>query len=218
MSKMITITETAREGLLQLMDQKGPFIGLRLVVTGEVPGAYMPELMFMRDSHASKSDKVVEFDGLNVYIGPESVDKAEGLKVDIVHTQAGPRLKFEFPPVEWDDPVAQRLQKLIDQHINPGLMSHGGFVALLDVQDGVAEIFMGGGCQGCALSAMTLSQSIEAIIKREIPEIHTVVDCTDHARGNNPYYASDHSGKRTPPERDEELSKSARRRTRRKRE
>ncbi len=215
---MITVTETAREGLLQLMEQKGPFFGLRLVVTGEVPGAYMPELLFMRGGQASPADKLVEFDGLKFYIGPESADKAEGLKIDVIQTQTGPRLKFEFPPVEWDDPVAQRLQALIDQRINPSLMSHGGFVALLGVHEGVAEVLMGGGCQGCALSAMTLSQSIEAIIKREIPEIHTVIDCTNHARGTNPYYATGQSDTGSPPDRSEYSSRSARRRARRKNE
>jgi hypothetical protein len=65
---------------------------------------------------------------------------------------------------------------------------------------------MGGGCQGCALSAMTLSQGIETIIKQEIPEIHTVVDRTDHAEGENPYH-------RSPDW--EDKSKSSRRRRRR---
>ena len=46
---MLTITETAQKGLSQLVDSSGPFIGLRLVITGEVPGAYQPELMLMRE-------------------------------------------------------------------------------------------------------------------------------------------------------------------------
>jgi Fe/S biogenesis protein NfuA len=209
---MITITESARKGLLHLMHQSGQYIGLRLVVTGEIPGAYRPELMLMRAGHDSPADQVVESEDLRVYIGPETVDKAEGLKIDVIQTQAGPRLKFEFPPVEWDDPLAQRLQNLIDQRINPSLMSHGGYVALLDVHDDVAEVIMGGGCQGCMLSSQTLSQAIEAIIRKEIPEIRHVVDRTNHAMGENPYYRPDQAGSEAPPERSPDISSSARRR------
>ena len=35
---------------------------------------------------------------------------------------------------------------------------------------------------------MTLSQGIEHAIKESIPEITGVIDVTDHASGQNPYY------------------------------
>src|SRR5438034_4899433 len=41
------------------------------------------------------------------------------------------------------------IQKVIDEMINPGVASHGGFVQLIDFQDYTAYIKMGGGCQGC---------------------------------------------------------------------
>ena len=47
---------------------------------------------------------------------------------------------------------------------------------------------MGGGCQGCGLAPVTLSQGIEVAIKDAVPEIVSVVDVTDHAGGANPYY------------------------------
>jgi Fe/S biogenesis protein NfuA len=213
---MITITDTARDELVNLVENAGPFIGLRLVVSGQAPGAYTPELMFMKADKVSPDDQLIKNGDLKIYVGPESIDKIEGLKIDITHTQAGPRLKFEFPSIVWDDPVAQRVQDLIDQRINPGLMSHGGFVALLGIHDGVAEVVMGGGCQGCMLSAQTLSQSIEFSIKREIPEIHTVVDCTNHGLGTNPYYQTKPADQTQAPNRDGNTSKSARRRSSRK--
>ncbi len=219
---MLTITETAQRGLSDIVERSGPYIGLRLVVTGELPGAYQPELMFMRDGQQSTEDTLLEFDNLNIYIGPESTEKVKDLKIDVIDTQQGPRLQFQFPPVEWDDPVASRLQELIDQRINPALLSHGGFVALLSARNGVAEIMMGGGCQGCARSQQTLRQGIEAIIKQHIPEIHMVLDCTDHARGENPYYkqavesqAQESEAQRTHPD-DGDQSTSAKRRARRK--
>jgi Fe/S biogenesis protein NfuA len=47
---------------------------------------------------------------------------------------------------------------------------------------------LGGGCQGCGAADFTLRQGIEAILRKEIPEILQVLDVTDHAAGMNPYY------------------------------
>ena len=47
---------------------------------------------------------------------------------------------------------------------------------------------MGGGCQGCAVSSLTLREGIEKSIVQHVPEITEVVDATDHTAGANPYY------------------------------
>jgi Fe-S cluster biogenesis protein NfuA len=49
---------------------------------------------------------------------------------------------------------------------------------------------MGGGCQGCAVSAVTLRQGIERAIRQAAPEIEQIIDITAHEEGENPYYAS----------------------------
>jgi Fe/S biogenesis protein NfuA len=38
------------------------------------------------------------------------------------------------------------------------------------------------------MSRMTLTQGIEAALREEVPELTRVVDVTDHAGGDNPYY------------------------------
>jgi len=81
-----------------------------------------------------------------------------------------------------------RVQELIDTMINPAVAGHGGFVELIDVQDNRVYLVMGGGCQGCGAADVTLKSGIERLIKEEIPEIAEVLDTTDHAAGNNPYY------------------------------
>ncbi|MHB1500892.1 MAG: NifU family protein [Candidatus Dormibacteria bacterium] len=86
------------------------------------------------------------------------------------------------------DPLAQAVQELLDQEINPAVASHGGYIGLLDVADGVAYVQMGGGCQGCGLAEVTLSQGVRTTILERFPELHEVVDTTDHAQGANPYY------------------------------
>jgi Fe/S biogenesis protein NfuA len=84
--------------------------------------------------------------------------------------------------------IKERVQHLLDTSINPGVAGHGGFVRLMDVQDNVVYLQMGGGCQGCGMADVTLKAGIESLIKEEIPEVTEVLDTTDHAAGRNPYY------------------------------
>lgn len=88
-----------------------------------------------------------------------------------------------------DSQEAETIKSLIDSEINPALASHGGFVILHSVEGDRAFIEMGGGCQGCAMSYMTLKEGIEEAIKQAVPAITTVVDVTDHDHGENPYYS-----------------------------
>jgi len=81
-----------------------------------------------------------------------------------------------------------RVQELIDTMINPAVAGHGGFVELIDVTDNRVYLQMGGGCQGCGAADVTLKSGIERLIKAEIPEVTEVLDTTDHASGQNPYY------------------------------
>ena len=89
-----------------------------------------------------------------------------------------------MPELEMKDKV----QQLLDESINPAVANHGGYVQLIDVKDNVVYIQMGGGCQGCGMADVTLKAGIERMIKEEIPEVVEVLDTTDHASGNNPYY------------------------------
>ena len=84
--------------------------------------------------------------------------------------------------------LTTRVQELIDSTINPAVAGHGGFVQLIDVKENKVYLQMGGGCQGCGAADVTLKSGIERLIKEEIPEIEEVLDTTDHASGDNPYY------------------------------
>jgi len=84
--------------------------------------------------------------------------------------------------------VKAKVQKILDEMINPAVAGHGGFVELLDVKDNQVYLMLGGGCQGCGMVNVTLKQGIEVALKEEIPQIAGVIDQTDHAGGTNPYY------------------------------
>ena len=89
-----------------------------------------------------------------------------------------------------DDELYKRVSDLFDQQINPMVARHGGRVELIDVQDSVVLLRMGGGCQGCGMASVTLRQGIEGMLNQYLPEVKGIVDITDHASGTNPYFAS----------------------------
>jgi Fe-S cluster biogenesis protein NfuA len=97
-----------------------------------------------------------------------------------------PSLRETIPPV---DVLRDRVQGILDREVNPSVASHGGVVRLLDVQENMVYVQMGGGCQGCGMADVTLKQGVEIAIRSEIPQVGEIMDTTDHASGNNPYYA-----------------------------
>jgi len=88
-----------------------------------------------------------------------------------------------------DTEIREKVKELLDNTVNPAVGMHGGWVQLIDVKDKTVYLQMGGGCQGCGAADVTLKMGIERMIREEIPEVEEVLDTTDHAAGNNPYYA-----------------------------
>lgn len=84
--------------------------------------------------------------------------------------------------------LARRVRELLDTRINPQIAAHGGVITLVDVQDTDVYVEMSGGCQGCAMSRLTLRQGVERMLRQAIPELTGVHDVTDHASGTNPFY------------------------------
>jgi len=80
------------------------------------------------------------------------------------------------------------VRRLLDERINPSVATHGGHIALVDVQEDTVYIRLEGGCQGCGMADVTLKQGVEVEIKKEVPSIAHVLDVTDHDGGANPYY------------------------------
>lgn len=187
---MITVSDNAVKTLDTMLEKfRDPeFKGLRLQVVGGVPGAYQADFRLVKKEDPTIDDHVIDQGPFTIFISPEHAPLLEGTSIDVVDSPRGPAFKIDFPQPVWDSPIENKVQKVISDKINPGLASHGGFAALVGVEDGIARIVMGGGCQGCGLSQATLQQGIAVMIKEEIPEIIDVVDDTDHAMGQNPYY------------------------------
>ena len=84
--------------------------------------------------------------------------------------------------------MRHKLQRLLDEKVNPMVAQHGGQIHLVDYVSKTAFIRMSGGCQGCSSSKLTLKQGVEKAIFEAYPRIKQVVDVTDHSSGENPYY------------------------------
>ena len=189
---MIIFTDAAREKVREYMDMnETPALGVRVVAHRFGRHQFRYELALMMEGETKDEDVVVDQDSVTVYLDPQSAELLEGTTVDFVSDTTGTGFQFNNPQAEvsWDDPLAQRVQKVIDERIAPSLAGHGGWVELLEVNGDAAVIQFGGGCQGCGMSQVTLKEGIESAILQEVPEIKRVLDNTDHESGASPYYA-----------------------------
>lgn len=82
---------------------------------------------------------------------------------------------------------AAQIKEFIEGAINPSLAMHGGYVELVSFENNIAYMSMGGGCQGCASSQMTMIEGIETALKERFPFVERIMDVTDHSQGENPY-------------------------------
>ncbi len=96
-----------------------------------------------------------------------------------------PSVLDDLPPAET---IRERVQQVLTDEINPAVASHGGWIDLVGVEKNQVFLRMGGGCQGCGMATATLRQGVERALRRSVPQIGAILDTTDHAAGQNPYY------------------------------
>lgn len=174
---------------------------LRIAVTG----ANMTDFQYALDlspiSEAVEGDAIYtqgDHGELTVIIPADSIVAMQGATLDIPGGGSAGGLVIRNPNTP--DPLAgldldlsgelpEKVQAVLDQAINPALGAHGGFATLVGVDGNNVVITMGGGCQGCAASAMTLREGITKMLKDALPEIDEIVDATDHTAGENPFYS-----------------------------
>ena len=149
---------------------------------------------------AAPHDAIVRHRDLAIVIPERDFDKVRGARIDWLDDPfAGGGLRVENPntpspaigvppPAALSGDVAQRVIQVLDQQVNPTIAAHGGRADLVAVEQATAYLRLGGGCQGCAMATVTLSQGIETAIIQAVAEITSVVDVTDHQSGTNPYF------------------------------
>ena len=179
-------------------------LGLCVEISGAHDEAYTYDMYFQAISDSAPSDWVERLDeGLTLIVPAQSVDRLRGAVLDLSPDEDGAGMVIRNPnrpppsrqspamagpPPDLSGDVAQRLIQVLEEQINPAIAAHGGRADLVAVEEDTAHLRLSGGCAGCGLAAVTLSQGIEVAIRDSVPEIVNVVDVTDHASGTNPYF------------------------------
>jgi Fe/S biogenesis protein NfuA len=193
---IITITDDAVEAILGIRAQEPDAQDLALTVgiTGVRGIEFAYELTFVPVDDAAEDDRIERFGDLPVVVRADSVENLTGATIRVgegglgIDNPNSPVPTIDPGAALTDGPVADRVRAVLDEQINPAIASHGGMAELVGIEGDTAYLRLGGGCQGCGLAGVTLGQGIEVAIKNAVPEILQVVDVTDHASGDNPYY------------------------------
>jgi len=187
---MITITDEAKTKIGEYVEQVDGCLGIRLVARRLGNHHFTYDITLVTEDGVTDHDTIEDVGSFKAYLDPDSAANLDGATVDWVSDMTGTGFKIDNPQtvVSWDDPIAQKVQKVLDDKVAPALAGHGGWVELTKVEGDAAYIQFGGGCQGCGQSQVTLNEGIKTAILAEVPEIKQVLDGTDHASGTNPYY------------------------------
>lgn len=191
----ITITDAAQDYLADLLEkQNTPGIGIRIFITQ--PGTQYAEtcIAYCKPGEEKPDDQPIGLKSFTAYIDAISQPFLEDALVDYASDRMGGQLTIKapnakVPMVKEDSPLNERVDYYLQTEINPGLASHGGMVSLVDiVDDNVAVLRFGGGCQGCGQVDLTLKDGVERTLLERIPELTAVRDVTDHTNRENAYY------------------------------
>lgn len=184
---MLSVTDTAKErieAILKAQGQEGWAIRLRVLGRGIESFAY--DLSSTKPETRQAGDLVVDAGPFEVFVDAESAPYLEDVVIDFDTARNG--FHIQNPNAVWPDETGKAAARVIIEQVNPAIAAHGGAVLPVDLRDGVLYVRMLGGCQGCGLAQITLTEGVERAIKEAIPGIREVVDVTHHAAGTNPYY------------------------------
>ncbi|HSH76567.1 MAG TPA: NifU family protein [Longimicrobiales bacterium] len=191
---MITFTDRAREMVQAFVaENEGEDLALRIGMSGS-PVSPTFDLTLVGLIEQAPDEVMVDGGGFVVLVRQADSALLEGATVDYVErvnesgfevrpAGAAPARKSGIPTGE----IADRVRNVLETQVNPAIAAHGGMISLVDVEDTDVYVEMSGGCQGCALSRMTLRQGVERMLREAVPELTAVHDVTDHASGDNPY-------------------------------
>lgn len=195
MDKIIEITESAKAYLVELLEkQNTDGIGVRVFV--QQPGTPQAEtcLAYCRPGEEMEDDVQLEDMPFAVHIEERSIPFLEEAVIDYSEDRMGGQLTIKapnskLPKVSENSSIEEKINYVLWTEVNPMLASHGGEVSLVEmVDDNVAILRFGGGCQGCSAVDMTLKDGVEKTLMENIPELTAVRDVTDHSDRSQAYY------------------------------
>ena len=203
---VLRVTDAALAKVLGLRagEEGGGSLALWVEVSGSSGGAYTYDMYFQATSETRPQDWSDERGGMALVVPADSIAKMRGATLD--RQPRSPPGRHGHPEPEpapgpgrrqpghgratgrphWRrGPASPAGPGTADQPVH---CRHGGRADLVAVDDDAAYLRLSGGCAGCGMATVTLSQGIEVAIHDSVPEITRVIDVTDHAAGTNPYY------------------------------
>lgn len=197
---LLAVTAAARATILEARagEHEPAAFALYIEVGGVTDGAYAYDMWFQAVADATGDDAVELHEDLAVVVVAGSADRLRGATLDVgeaglvmlnPNTPPVARPAGEVPLSDLSSPVERAVLEVLEREVNPQIASHGGRADLVAVgEGGIAYLRLSGGCQGCGLAQVTLSQGIATAIRDAVPEITDVVDVTSHGEGTNPYF------------------------------
>jgi Fe/S biogenesis protein NfuA len=189
----MTVTDLATKKVLDVMQKQNRDDDLlRIAVKDGGTANVQFGLQFVSADDLGEDDETFDAGAFRITYKSNDGPFLEGATVDYIDGLTESGFKIDAPGSQPERPtgaLADRVNQVIEERINPSIASHGGFVVLEGLKDNTAYLRFGGGCQGCGMINVTLKQGVEVMIKEQVPEIAGVMDVTDHAGGTNPYYS-----------------------------
>ncbi|HUY43139.1 MAG TPA: NifU family protein [Acidimicrobiales bacterium] len=206
---VLTLTDAARDVVSDALAQEANSDALALFVevTGTRGAGYAYDLYFSEVSNAPEGS-AVGVDGTVTIVVPESsVARLRGSRLEFADEgggglvlvnpnvptpeEANPGIPAGILEFGIDGPLGAVAVVVLEEQVNPSIAAHGGRADLVAMNEEtqIAYVKLSGGCQGCSMSRLTLSQGIETMLREAIPALNDVIDVTDHASGVNPFYA-----------------------------
>lgn len=190
---MLTITATAREMIHTILtEMTDGLTSVRVTADSDSPFhiEYGIEPIFQED--ISRDDRRIDFDTFTLFISRKEYPLLENVILD--YKDSGKESGFYFSSVKketdkFQGTFAQKVLHVVNTQINPAIAQHGGIISIVDIRGYDVYVEMGGNCQGCSLSFITLKNGVINGLKEAIPEIGEVIDATDHEAGATPFYS-----------------------------
>lgn len=190
----VDITDSAQDYLAELLaKQNTPGIAVRMFVNE--PGTPRAEtcIAYCRPGEEKEGDEFIELKSIRCYFDGRSIPFLKDAKVDYSPDRMGGQLTIKapnakMPQVNDDSPLADKVNYVLYNDVNPQLAAHNGEVSLDHMEGSIAVLKFGGGCQGCASVDLTLKEGVERTLLEKVPGLEAVRDVTDHTDRSQSYY------------------------------
>mgnify|MGYP001368771816 FL=1 len=191
----MTITPSAQDYLSDLLsNQDEDTSGIKIFVSE--PGTPRAEtcIAYSKKDEDFSSFRLIEEFKFKLYLEEKSIDFLKNAEVDYSPDKFGGTLTIKapnakLPQISENATIEDKINYVLYSEVNPGLAAHGGEVSLIEVLDEeIAILQFGGGCQGCGMVDLTLKDGVEKTLLEQVDGLKSVRDVTDHSYRENAYY------------------------------